>query len=38
MSKEAEQRRAAEESEDSDVEFDESFRIPGVLWKKLYKY
>ncbi|KAM4636256.1 DNA excision repair protein ERCC-6 isoform 2-T2 [Discoglossus pictus] len=27
-----------EESEDSDVEFDEGFRIPGALWKKLYKY
>ncbi|PIO33172.1 hypothetical protein AB205_0172680, partial [Aquarana catesbeiana] len=38
LSKQAEQHRAAEESEDSDVEFDESFRLPGVLWKKLYKY
>ncbi|KAM3912905.1 DNA excision repair protein ERCC-6 [Leptodactylus fuscus] len=37
-SKEAEQRRMAEESEDSDVEFDEGFCIPGSLWKKLYKY
>ncbi|KAM9324969.1 DNA excision repair protein ERCC-6 [Gastrophryne carolinensis] len=36
--KEEEQRRAAEESEDSDVEFDEGFCIPGALWKKLYKY
>lgn len=35
---ETEQRIAAEESEDSDVEFDEGFCIPGSLWKKLYKY
>ncbi|CAI9589294.1 unnamed protein product, partial [Staurois parvus] len=38
LSKEAEQRITADESEDSDVEFDEGFQIPGVLWKKLYKY
>ncbi|XP_068111405.1 DNA excision repair protein ERCC-6 [Hyperolius riggenbachi] len=36
--KEAEQRLAAEESEESDAEFDEGFRIPGAMWKKLYKY
>ncbi|KAM4702917.1 LOW QUALITY PROTEIN: DNA excision repair protein ERCC-6 [Rhinophrynus dorsalis] len=36
--KEQEQQVAADESEDSDVEFDEGFRIPGSLWKKLYKY
>ncbi|XP_056387223.1 DNA excision repair protein ERCC-6 isoform X2 [Hyla sarda] len=38
QAKEAEQRSVAEESEDSDVEFDEGFCIPGSLWKKLYKY
>ncbi|KAM5141600.1 DNA excision repair protein ERCC-6 [Mantella aurantiaca] len=38
LAKEAEQRLPAEETEDSDVEFDESFKVPGVLWKKLYKY
>ncbi|CAH2321613.1 DNA excision repair ERCC-6 isoform X1 [Pelobates cultripes] len=36
--KEMEQRAADNESEDSDVEFDEGFRVPGDLWKKLYKY
>ncbi|KAJ8418177.1 hypothetical protein AAFF_G00138860 [Aldrovandia affinis] len=38
--REKEQRRVAgeEESEDSDAEFDEGFRVPGFLWKKLYKY
>ncbi|XP_075697952.1 DNA excision repair protein ERCC-6 isoform X2 [Rhinoderma darwinii] len=38
QAKAAEQRAAAEESEESDVEFDEGFCIPGSLWKKLYKY
>uniref|UniRef100_A0A8C5WGW6 DNA excision repair protein ERCC-6 n=1 Tax=Leptobrachium leishanense TaxID=445787 RepID=A0A8C5WGW6_9ANUR len=32
------QHASANESEDSDVEFDEGFRVPGTLWKKLYKY
>ncbi|XP_063814673.1 DNA excision repair protein ERCC-6 isoform X2 [Pseudophryne corroboree] len=36
--KEKHQRILAEESEDSDVEFDEGFHVPGSLWKKLYKY
>ncbi|XP_053548166.1 DNA excision repair protein ERCC-6 [Bombina bombina] len=36
--KEKVQRVAADECEDSDVEFDEGFRVPGALWKKLYKY
>ncbi|OCT72187.1 DNA excision repair protein ERCC-6 [Xenopus laevis] len=36
--KEKEEHTAAEESEDSDVEFDEGFCVPGSLWKKLYKY
>ncbi|KAG9470575.1 hypothetical protein GDO78_017340 [Eleutherodactylus coqui] len=38
QAKEDEQRGMAEESEDSDAEFDEGFCIPGGLWKKLYKY
>ncbi|XP_073408175.1 DNA excision repair protein ERCC-6 isoform X2 [Dendrobates tinctorius] len=38
QAKEAQQRSAAEESEDSDVEFDEGFRVPGSIWKKLYRY
>ncbi|XP_074089238.1 DNA excision repair protein ERCC-6 isoform X2 [Macrotis lagotis] len=34
-----EQRRQAEEdSEESDAEFDEGFRVPGFLFKKLFKY
>ncbi|XP_071985400.1 DNA excision repair protein ERCC-6 isoform X2 [Engystomops pustulosus] len=33
-----ERAKEPEESEDSDVEFDEGFSIPGSLWKKLYKY
>ncbi|XP_027716943.1 DNA excision repair protein ERCC-6 isoform X2 [Vombatus ursinus] len=34
-----EQRRnAGEESEESDAEFDEGFRVPGFLFKKLFKY
>ncbi|KAE8591723.1 hypothetical protein XENTR_v10018547 [Xenopus tropicalis] len=36
--KEKEERIATEESEDSDVEFDEGFSIPCSIWKKLYKY
>ncbi|XP_044153225.1 DNA excision repair protein ERCC-6 isoform X2 [Bufo gargarizans] len=38
QAKEKEQRGMAEESEDSDMQFDEGFCIPGSLWKKLYKY
>ncbi|KAM9847677.1 DNA excision repair protein ERCC-6 [Aulostomus maculatus] len=30
--------RGEELSDDSDAEFDEGFRVPGFLWKKLYKY
>ncbi|KAG9275341.1 DNA excision repair protein ERCC-6 [Astyanax mexicanus] len=35
-----ERRRQAgeDESEESDVEFDEGFKMPGFLWKKLFKY
>ncbi|XP_072483563.1 DNA excision repair protein ERCC-6 isoform X3 [Notamacropus eugenii] len=31
-------RKAEEESEESDAEFDEGFRVPGFLFKKLFKY
>ncbi|XP_078007035.1 DNA excision repair protein ERCC-6 isoform X3 [Phascolarctos cinereus] len=31
-------RKAGEESEESDAEFDEGFRVPGFLFKKLFKY
>ncbi|KAL2083082.1 hypothetical protein ACEWY4_020855 [Coilia grayii] len=27
-----------EESEESDAEFDEGFKVPGSLWRKLFKY
>ncbi|KAK1166506.1 DNA excision repair protein ERCC-6 isoform X1 [Acipenser oxyrinchus oxyrinchus] len=38
--REKEERRVAgeEDSEDSDAEFDEGFKVPGFLWKKLFKY
>ncbi|XP_006630380.2 DNA excision repair protein ERCC-6 [Lepisosteus oculatus] len=32
------QEAGADESEDSDAEFDEGFKMPGFLWKKLFKY
>ncbi|KAG9341106.1 hypothetical protein JZ751_019860 [Albula glossodonta] len=37
--REKERKREAgeEESEDSDAEFDEGFKVPGFLWKKLFK-
>lgn len=37
---EREERREREEdlTDDSDAEFDEGFKVPGFLWKKLYKY
>ncbi|XP_001366076.2 DNA excision repair protein ERCC-6 isoform X1 [Monodelphis domestica] len=31
-------RKAEEESEESDAEFDEGFKVPGFLFKKLFKY
>ncbi|KAM9065069.1 DNA excision repair protein ERCC-6 isoform X2 [Sarcophilus harrisii] len=31
-------RKAEEESEESDAEFEEGFRMPGFLFKKLFKY
>lgn len=36
--KEAKREAGKEESEESDAEFDEGFKIPGFLWKKLFKY
>ncbi|XP_028915565.1 DNA excision repair protein ERCC-6 isoform X2 [Ornithorhynchus anatinus] len=37
--KEKEERRVAEDdTEESDAEFDEGFRVPGFLFKKLFKY
>ncbi|KAM6916133.1 DNA excision repair protein ERCC-6 isoform 2-T2 [Xenentodon cancila] len=38
--REREQKRERDEelTDDSDVEFDEGFKVPGFLWKKLYKY
>ena len=29
--------RGEEEEDDSDAEFDEGFKVPGFLWKKLFK-
>ncbi|KAM3606079.1 uncharacterized protein V6R79_010359 [Siganus canaliculatus] len=38
--REREERReiGEEVSDDSDEEFDEGFKMPGLLWKKLFKY
>lgn len=36
--KEAKREAGEDESEESDAEFDEGFKIPGFLWKKLFKY
>lgn len=36
--REAKRERGEELSDDSDEEFDEGFKVPGFLWKKLYKY
>lgn len=33
-----EKRERGEFTDDSDEEFDEGFKVPGFLWKKLYKY
>ncbi|XP_042358145.1 DNA excision repair protein ERCC-6 isoform X2 [Plectropomus leopardus] len=33
-----EKRERGELTDDSDEEFDEGFKVPGFLWKKLYKY
>ncbi|XP_071377435.1 DNA excision repair protein ERCC-6 isoform X2 [Centroberyx affinis] len=36
--REEKRERGEEETDDSDAEFDEGFKIPGFLWKKLFKY
>ncbi|XP_043912706.1 DNA excision repair protein ERCC-6 [Protopterus annectens] len=33
-----ERRETGADSEESDAEFEDGFRVPGFLWKKLYKY
>ncbi|XP_061807656.1 DNA excision repair protein ERCC-6 [Nerophis lumbriciformis] len=33
-----ERRESGELTDDSDAEFDEGFKVPGFLWKKLFKY
>lgn len=35
--REEKRERGEELSDDSDAEFDEGFKVPGFLWKKLYK-
>uniref|UniRef100_UPI0037E91CE4 DNA excision repair protein ERCC-6 n=1 Tax=Semicossyphus pulcher TaxID=241346 RepID=UPI0037E91CE4 len=36
--RESRRERGEELSDDSDEEFDEGFKVPGFLWKKLFKY
>nr|XP_033797522.1 DNA excision repair protein ERCC-6 isoform X2 [Geotrypetes seraphini]XP_033797523.1 DNA excision repair protein ERCC-6 isoform X2 [Geotrypetes seraphini]XP_033797524.1 DNA excision repair protein ERCC-6 isoform X2 [Geotrypetes seraphini]XP_033797525.1 DNA excision repair protein ERCC-6 isoform X2 [Geotrypetes seraphini] len=36
--KDEEGRQMAEESEESDAEFDEGFKVPSFIWRKLFKY
>uniref|UniRef100_A0A8P4KE98 DNA excision repair protein ERCC-6 n=1 Tax=Dicentrarchus labrax TaxID=13489 RepID=A0A8P4KE98_DICLA len=36
--REAKRERGEELTDDSDEEFDEGFKVPGFLWKKLFKY
>uniref|UniRef100_A0A667X223 DNA excision repair protein ERCC-6 n=1 Tax=Myripristis murdjan TaxID=586833 RepID=A0A667X223_9TELE len=36
--REEKRERDQEETDDSDAEFDEGFKVPGFLWKKLFKY
>ncbi|KAM4607513.1 DNA excision repair protein ERCC-6 [Polymixia lowei] len=36
--REEKRERGEEETDDSDAEFDEGFKVPGFLWKKLFKY
>ncbi|XP_029465477.1 DNA excision repair protein ERCC-6 [Rhinatrema bivittatum] len=38
LKEEEERQMTGEESEESDVEFDEGFKVPGLLWRKLFKY
>lgn len=35
--REAKRERGEELTDDSDEEFDEGFKVPGFLWKKLFK-
>lgn len=35
--REEKRERGEELTDDSDAEFDEGFKVPGFLWKKLYK-
>lgn len=35
--REAKKERGEELTDDSDEEFDEGFKVPGFLWKKLFK-
>ncbi|TKS85519.1 DNA excision repair protein ERCC-6 [Collichthys lucidus] len=36
--REAKREKGEELTDDSDEEFDEGFKVPGFLWKKLFKY
>ncbi|XP_056252039.1 DNA excision repair protein ERCC-6 isoform X2 [Seriola aureovittata] len=36
--REEKRERGEDLTDDSDAEFDEGFKVPGFLWKKLYKY
>lgn len=36
--KEVKREAGEDESEESDVEFDEGFKMPVFLWRKLFKY
>uniref|UniRef100_A0A8C8KBK0 DNA excision repair protein ERCC-6 n=1 Tax=Oncorhynchus tshawytscha TaxID=74940 RepID=A0A8C8KBK0_ONCTS len=36
--REEKRERGEEESDQSDAEFDEGFKVPGFLWNKLFKY
>ncbi|KAG7262000.1 hypothetical protein CRUP_004208 [Coryphaenoides rupestris] len=38
LEKEEKRQLGEEESEESDVEFDEGYKMPAFLWKKLFKY
>ncbi|XP_020498616.2 DNA excision repair protein ERCC-6 [Labrus bergylta] len=38
IDRESKRERGEELSDDSDEEFDEGFKVPGFLWKKLFKY
>ncbi|XP_029305529.1 DNA excision repair protein ERCC-6 isoform X2 [Cottoperca gobio] len=36
--REEKRERGEELTDDSDEEFDEGFKVPGLIWKRLYKY